>query len=141
MFLQKERMTRLEQCATLLKEIVDVKAKTMEVFESTQCINDSPEQKDRLICVIEEQRRDAYGYARNQRGDRYILSHSAALESVFPMSELNSFINLPKHDKEAQLNGLTNLVTGIRLFNKHLEKGGDTIDECRFGAHGSTFAL
>jgi hypothetical protein len=52
----------------------------------------------------------------------------AALESVFPNSELISFLSLTRHEKEAQLNGLTNLVTGIRLFNRHLEKGGDTIE-------------
>jgi hypothetical protein len=53
----------------------------------------------------------------------------AALESVFPQSELSSFISLSRSEKEAQLNGLTQLVTGIRLFNKQLGKGGDTLED------------
>jgi hypothetical protein len=31
-------------------------------------------------------------------------------------------------DKEQQLSGLANLVTGIRLFNKQLGKGGESIE-------------
>ncbi|KAJ3403922.1 hypothetical protein HDV05_007450, partial [Chytridiales sp. JEL 0842] len=52
-----------------------------------------------------------------------------ALESVFPPSELSTFISLPRPEKESQLAGLTQLVTGIRLFNKTLHKGGETIDD------------
>lgn len=48
---------------------------------------------------------------------------------------MNAFIALPRHEKEIQLNGLTNLVTGIRLFNKYLEKGGETIEKCILIAH------
>jgi hypothetical protein len=59
---------------------------------------------------------------------RVIREATAALESVFPLSELTSFISLNRQEKEAQLNGLTNLVTGIRLFNKELGKGGETIE-------------
>lgn len=59
-----------------------------------------------------------------------MLIDLAALESVFPNSELAAFISLPRQEKDAQLNGLTNLVTGIRLFNKHLGKGGDMIENC-----------
>ena len=55
---------------------------------------------------------------------------TAALESVFPQSELSSFISLSRAEKEAQLNGLSQLVTGIRLFNKQLGKGGESIDNC-----------
>jgi hypothetical protein len=51
------------------------------------------------------------------------------LESVFPQSELSAFINLSRNEKEAQLNGLTELVVGIRLFNKALGKGGDMIED------------
>ena len=57
-----------------------------------------------------------------------IRETTAALESVFPQSELGVFINLPRLDKEAQLNGLSQLVTGIRLFNKQLGKGGENIE-------------
>jgi hypothetical protein len=60
---------------------------------------------------------------------RVIREATAALESVFPNSELVSFIGLSRQEKEQQLNGLTNIVTGIRLFNRHLEKGGETIQD------------
>lgn len=55
----------------------------------------------------------------------------AALESVFPQTELTTFIPLTRVEKEEKLNGLTQLVTGIRLFNKQLGKGGETIDNCK----------
>lgn len=60
---------------------------------------------------------------------RVIREATAALESVFLNSELITFIGLSRQEKEQQLNGLTNLVTGIRLFNRYLEKGGETIQD------------
>jgi hypothetical protein len=53
---------------------------------------------------------------------------TAALESVFPQSGLNTFNQLTPREKEQQLNALANLVTGIRLFNKQLGKGGQSIE-------------
>ncbi|KAI8837529.1 hypothetical protein BC829DRAFT_447634 [Chytridium lagenaria] len=46
-----------------------------------------------------------------------------------PPVELSAFITLSRAEKEAQLNGLTQLVTGIRLFNKQLGKGGEAVDD------------
>ncbi|KAF6738277.1 UPF0704 protein C6orf165-like [Oryzias melastigma] len=42
----------------------------------------------------------------------------AALQSIFPQSELRSFMILPKKKKEEQLQELAMISTGIRLFNK-----------------------
>ncbi|KAJ3345887.1 hypothetical protein HDU91_007192, partial [Kappamyces sp. JEL0680] len=113
-FLQKERRSRLEQCATLLREIVEMKPKGMNTFDPL----------NRKIV--------SYVLLRSNVGIptdvRVIREATAALESVFPVSELTSFMALSRSDKEAQLNGLTNLVTGIRLFNKDLGKGGETIE-------------
>ena len=53
---------------------------------------------------------------------------TAALQSVFPQTELANFLSLSKRDKERQLIELTQIVTGIRLFNKECGKGGDGID-------------
>ncbi|KAF3702528.1 Cilia- and flagella-associated protein 206 [Channa argus] len=53
---------------------------------------------------------------------------TAALQSVFPKTELGVFMVLIKKDKEQQLRDLTMLVTGIRLFNKASEKGQEEID-------------
>lgn len=53
----------------------------------------------------------------------------AALQSVFPLSELAAFMSLLRRDKEQQLNELTMIVTGIRLFNKDGGKGGENIED------------
>lgn len=52
----------------------------------------------------------------------------AALQSVFPQTELGSFMVLLKRDKEQQLNELTMIVTGIQLFNKASKKGEEETD-------------
>ena len=56
---------------------------------------------------------------------------TAALQSVFPQTELGTFMSLTKRDKERQLNELTLIVTGIRLFNRECGKGGEGIDDCK----------
>ena len=60
-----------------------------------------------------------------------LSSVSAALQSVFPQTELGTFMSLTKRDKERQLLELTMIVTGIRLFNKECGKGGEGIDDCK----------
>jgi hypothetical protein len=59
----------------------------------------------------------------------YCIS-TAALQSVFPQTELGTFLALQKRDKERQIHELTMIVTGIRLFNKDCGKGGEGIDDC-----------
>ncbi|XP_051633899.1 cilia- and flagella-associated protein 206 isoform X1 [Manacus candei] len=54
---------------------------------------------------------------------------TAALQSVFPQTEMTAFISLNKKDKEQQLKNLAMLVTGIRLYNKECRKGGRSIDD------------
>lgn len=66
--------------------------------------------------------------AGNPTDIRIVREGTAALESVFPQSELSTFIPMSRLQKEEQLNGLTQLVTGIRLFNKQLGKGGEGVD-------------
>uniref|UniRef100_A0A3Q3G600 Cilia- and flagella-associated protein 206 n=1 Tax=Labrus bergylta TaxID=56723 RepID=A0A3Q3G600_9LABR len=53
---------------------------------------------------------------------------TAALQSVFPHTELGAFMVLLKRDKELQLKELTMTVTGIRLFNKAGKKGEQETD-------------
>ncbi|KAJ3268705.1 hypothetical protein HDV01_002358 [Terramyces sp. JEL0728] len=113
-FLKLEKATKNEQCSTLLREIIDSRQKTIPAFEAL----------NRKIV--------SYVLLKSNIGVptdmRVIREATAALESVFPNSELSTFISLPRLEKEQQLLGLTNLVTGIRLFNKNLEKGGETIE-------------
>ncbi|XP_077409223.1 cilia- and flagella-associated protein 206 isoform X2 [Vanacampus margaritifer] len=47
---------------------------------------------------------------------------TAVLQSIFPSTELGSFMVLLRRDKEQQLSELTMTVTGIRLFNKASKK-------------------
>merc|ERR1719247_2439545 len=49
---------------------------------------------------------------------------AAALESVFPRVGLRSFVALTGPEKAAQLQELSGIVLGIRLFNQHQNKGG-----------------
>ena len=60
------------------------------------------------------------------------FSNLAALQSVFPQTELGTFMTLSKRDKERQLVELTQIVTGVRLFNKECGKGGEGIDDCTY---------
>ncbi|XP_044277939.1 cilia- and flagella-associated protein 206 [Varanus komodoensis] len=60
---------------------------------------------------------------------KVIREATAALQSVFPQTELAAFLSLSKKEKERQLKELTMIVTGIRLFNKDCGKGGEGIDE------------
>ncbi|KAL0967306.1 hypothetical protein UPYG_G00250550 [Umbra pygmaea] len=54
---------------------------------------------------------------------------TAALQSVFLLSEVGTFMALAKKDKEQQLIELSMIVTGIRLFNKGItNEGGETED-------------
>lgn len=54
---------------------------------------------------------------------------AAALESVFPRIGLKAFTLLPPEDKAAQLYELSNIVLGIRLFNRSIGKGGAGIED------------
>lgn len=49
---------------------------------------------------------------------------AAALESVLPHAGLRPFLSLSASDKETQLCELSNIIIGIRLFNKEIKKGG-----------------
>ncbi|XP_013923876.1 PREDICTED: UPF0704 protein C6orf165 homolog [Thamnophis sirtalis] len=60
---------------------------------------------------------------------KVIREATAALQSVFPQTELAAFLSLSKKEKEQQLKELTMIVTGIRLFNKDNGKGGEGIDD------------
>ena len=41
------------------------------------------------------------------------------------------FMALSSGDKETQLQELSSIVTGIRLFNRDCGKGGEGIDDCK----------
>lgn len=53
---------------------------------------------------------------------------AAALESVIPRAALSPFMMLNNAEKVTQLSELSNLVLGIRLFNKEIGKGGNSLE-------------
>eukprot|EP00736_Rhodelphis_marinus_P007545 Rmarinus@m.16694 len=57
---------------------------------------------------------------------------AAALESVFPRIALKAFAVMTQEEKEGQLDELSNIVLGIRLFNQEIGKGGAELDYLPF---------
>lgn len=55
----------------------------------------------------------------------------AALESVFSLEDLKVFLALPRPDKMTQLTELTEVASGVRLFNRDCKKGGEGIPDCK----------
>ena len=55
---------------------------------------------------------------------------SVALQSVYQPSELAHYVTLQKEEKEEQLMELMCIVSGIRLFNRDCQRGGEGIDDC-----------
>ena len=54
---------------------------------------------------------------------------AAALESVFPQAGLNSFNMMSNQEKKLQILNLINIVLGIRLFNREIQKGGAGLED------------
>ncbi|KAJ1342496.1 hypothetical protein BSLG_002938 [Batrachochytrium salamandrivorans] len=114
-FLHKEKLTRINSCSNILQSILEAKSKSITAYEELY----------RKIVSFVFQRT----HVGNATDLRVVREVTAALESVFPQSELNAFMALSRNEKEAQLVGLSQLVTGIRLFNKQLGKGGESIHQ------------
>ncbi|XP_026331578.1 cilia- and flagella-associated protein 206-like [Hyposmocoma kahamanoa] len=53
----------------------------------------------------------------------------AALESVFSMQELYLWVTATRRDKMKQVQELFKIVSGVRLFNRDCNKGGDMITD------------
>ncbi|XP_067882747.1 cilia- and flagella-associated protein 206 [Heterodontus francisci] len=114
-FLTEHRCVLESRLAPVCREITDCRSKT----------------RDELECLY--RKIVSYMLLHSGLGSPTELSvvreATAALQSVFPQSELGTFLALTKKDKERQLNELSMIVTGIRLFNKNCKKGGEGIDD------------
>ncbi|XP_065649778.1 cilia- and flagella-associated protein 206 isoform X3 [Hydra vulgaris] len=104
-----------QRTQTLVREITDNKARTKDELEFL------------YVRIV------SYLILRSGLGSptdiNVVRESTAALRSVFPQTELGSFLQLSKLDKERQLVELTSIVTGIRLFNKSVNKGGESIED------------
>lgn len=114
-FLDEHHRVLESRLAPVSREITDSRARTSEELESLY----------RKIV--------SYVLLRSGLGSptdiKVVREATAALQSVFPHTELGTFLSLVKKDKERQLKELTMIVTGIRLFNKDCGKGGEGIDD------------
>uniref|UniRef100_A0A8C5QXD6 Cilia- and flagella-associated protein 206 n=1 Tax=Leptobrachium leishanense TaxID=445787 RepID=A0A8C5QXD6_9ANUR len=117
-FLEEHHRVLESRLAPVCREITDCRARTAEELDSLY----------RKIV--------SYVLLRSGLGSpteiKVVREATAALQSVFPHTELGTFLSLLKKDKERQLRELTMIVTGIRLFNKDCEKGGEGIDDCKY---------
>lgn len=113
-FLEEHRKVLESRLSPVTREVTDSRARTREELESLY----------RKIV--------SYVLLRSGLGSPtdigVVREATAALQSVFPQTELGTFMALSKHDKERQLQELTLIVSGIRLFNKECGKGGEGID-------------
>eukprot|EP01135_Chromosphaera_perkinsii_P010353 Nk52_evm25s2118 gene=Nk52_evmTU25s2118 len=113
-FLQEHRNVTQNKLSSVLREITDCRPRIVSEFET--CYK-------KIVTYI--LLKSGVGAPTNMNTVR---ETSAALESVFPQSELGTFVSLPKKDKETHLKDLSQLISGISLFNKECGKGGEGID-------------
>ncbi|KAG8011027.1 hypothetical protein GBF38_005670 [Nibea albiflora] len=113
-FLEEIHRVSESKLSPVSREITDSRVKTREELDTLYC---------KIITYI---------LLRSGMGSptdvNIVREATAALQSVFPPTELGAFMVLLKRDKEQQLNELTMIVTGIRLFNKASEKGEEDTD-------------
>lgn len=113
-FLEEHRKVLESRLVPVTREVTDSRARTREELESLY----------RKIV--------SYVLLRSGLGSptdiAVVREATAALQSIFPQTELGAFMSLTKRDKERQLQELTLIVSGIRLFNKECGKGGEGID-------------
>ncbi|XP_048585340.1 cilia- and flagella-associated protein 206-like isoform X2 [Nematostella vectensis] len=114
-FLEEHRRVLEQRLSPVIREITDSRARTRDELEALY--------RKIVSCVL---LRSGLG---SPTDIGVVREATAALQSVFPQTELGTFMSLTKRDKERQLNELTLIVTGIRLFNRECGKGGEGIDD------------
>ncbi|KAK6178134.1 hypothetical protein SNE40_012955 [Patella caerulea] len=114
-FLDEHRRVLESRLQPVIREITDSRARTREELESLY---------RKIVSAV--LLRSGLG---SPTDIAVVREATAALQSVFPQTELGTFMSLSKRDKERQILELTMIVTGIRLFNKECGKGGEGIDD------------
>ncbi|XP_033608369.1 cilia- and flagella-associated protein 206 [Cryptotermes secundus] len=99
----------------LIKEIIETHAKTKEDLEKLY----------RKI-VVTTATSSGLG---NPTNSSILREARAVLSSVFPHTELSQFMAMSRKYKEQQITELTLITTGIRLFNRDCQKGGEGIED------------
>jgi hypothetical protein len=114
-FLEEHRRVLESRLQPVVREITDSRARTRDEFEGLY--------RKIVSCTL---LRSGLG---SPTDITVVREATAALQSVFPQTELGNFMQLTKLNKERQLKELSHIVTGIRLFNRDGGKGGQGIDD------------
>ncbi|XP_042359814.1 cilia- and flagella-associated protein 206 [Plectropomus leopardus] len=110
-FLEEIRQLLESRLSPVSREITDSRVKTREELDALY---------RKIVTYI--QLRSSMG---SPTDVPTVQEATAALQSVFPQTELGTFMVLLKRDKEQQLSELSMIVSGIQLFNKASKKGGE----------------
>ncbi|XP_065828631.1 cilia- and flagella-associated protein 206-like [Oscarella lobularis] len=114
-FLEEHKRVLESRLQPVVRDITDSRARTRDEFEALY--------RKIVSCAL---LRSGLG---SPTDISVVREATAALQSVFPQTELGNFLHLTKPDKEKQLKELTQIMTGIRLFNRNAGKGGQGIDD------------
>ncbi|VDP41878.1 unnamed protein product [Schistosoma mattheei] len=114
-FLNEHHRVLEKRLEPVLREVIESRAKLREELEATY---------QNIISAL--LLRSGLGSPTNMD---VIRETTAALQSIFPQTDIASFLSANANQKRKQLYEFTGLVTGIRLYNKDCNKGGAGIDD------------
>ncbi|VDQ05424.1 unnamed protein product [Trichobilharzia regenti] len=117
-FLNEHHRVLEKRLEPVLRDVIDSKAKMREELEATY---------RNIISALLLQ--SGLGSPTNME---VVRETTAALQSVFPQTDIANFLSANPGQKRKRLYELTGLVTGIRLYNKDCNKGGAGIDDRLF---------
>ncbi|CAL8103925.1 unnamed protein product [Calicophoron daubneyi] len=114
-FLEEHHRVMEQMLEAVMLEAIEVRAKTREELEDVY---------RKIIAAV--LMRSGLGAPTNVE---VVRETTAALQSVFPQTDVGTYVTSTYNEKRSQLFELTSIVTGIRLFNKDCCKGGAGIDD------------
>ncbi|VDP73030.1 unnamed protein product [Echinostoma caproni] len=117
-FLAEHHRVMQARLEPVIQEAIDARARTREEMEDVY---------RKIISAV--LLRSGLGSPTNVE---VVRETTAALQSIFPQTDVGTYLTSSAVQKRNQLSELTGIVTGIRLFNKDCCKGGSGIDDIPF---------
>ncbi|CAH8651286.1 unnamed protein product [Heterobilharzia americana] len=114
-FLSEHHRVLDKRLEPVLRDVIETKAKLREELEAAY--------RNIISALL---LRSGLGSPTNME---VVRETTAALQSVFPQTDIANFLSSSPGQKRKQLYEFTGLVTGIRLYNKDCNKGGAGIDD------------
>lgn len=125
--LTERRKDQSQDTSKLIDEIVTLETKNGKDFESLTLLYKKIFNyllyKNKELVVNQQHLNSPYTSPTEVQNLNIEKEVAAALESVIPRAALAPFVSLSNSEKVTQLAELSNLVIGIRLFNKAIGKG------------------